>query len=78
MQYDGSISPPRQPPEKKHIIPRRRRSLEEEMGTSGGDKEAVERAMKEAAGNLLWPMLTRSNYQEWFALVQCNLEGMYL
>jgi len=77
MQYDGSISPPRQPPEKKYIIPRRR-SSEEEMGTSGGDKEVVERAMKEAAGNLLWPMLTRSNYQEWSALVQCNLEGMYL
>ena len=48
------------------------------MGSSGGEKEAMERAMKEAAGNLLWPMLTRSNYQEWSALVQCNLEGMYL
>jgi len=76
MQYDGSVSPPHQPPEKKYIIPRRR-SLEEEMSTSG-EKEAAERAMKEAAGNLLWPMLTRTNYQEWSALVQCNLEGMYL
>jgi len=47
------------------------------MSTSG-EKEAAERAMKEAAGNLLWPMLTRTNYQEWSALVQCNLEGMYL
>ena len=47
------------------------------MSTSG-EKEAVERAMKEAASNLLWPMLTRTNYQEWSALVQCNLEGMYL
>ena len=47
------------------------------MSTSG-EKEVAERAMKEAAGNLLWPMLTRTNYQEWSALVQCNLEGMYL
>ena len=47
------------------------------MSTSG-EKEAAEPAMKEAAGNLLWPLLTRTNYQEWSALVQCNLEGMYL
>jgi len=56
------VSPPRQPPEKKYII-LWRRSLEE-MSTSG-EKEAAEQAMKEAAGNLLWPMLTRTNYQEW-------------
>jgi hypothetical protein len=41
------------------------------------DKEAMERPWNHAAGNLVWPMLTRTNYQEWFVFVQCNLEGMY-
>ncbi|CAD6266707.1 unnamed protein product [Miscanthus lutarioriparius] len=45
---------------------------------SGKDKDMMERAWNQAARNLVWPMLTRTNYQEWSALVQCNLEGMYL
>lgn len=45
---------------------------------SGKNKEVMERTWNQAAGNLVWPMLTRTNYQEWPALVQCNLEGMYL
>lgn len=48
------------------------------MGTSGGEKESVDRELNQAAGNLVWPMLTRTNYQEWASHVQCNLEGMYL
>lgn len=48
------------------------------MGSSGKDSEALERAWNQAAGNLLWPMLTRTNYQEWSAHVKCNLEAMYL
>jgi len=47
------------------------------MGTSG-EKEAMEKAFNQAAGNLVWPMLTRSNYQEWASHIQCNLEAMYL
>lgn len=42
------------------------------------DKEVMERAWNQAAENLVWPMLTHTNYQEWSTLVQCNLEGMYL
>ena len=47
------------------------------MGTSG-EKETMDRAFTQAANNLMWPMLTRTNYQEWSSHVQCNLEGMYL
>jgi hypothetical protein len=45
---------------------------------SNKDKEVMERVWNQAAVNLVWLMLTRTNYQEWSALVQCNLEGMYL
>lgn len=49
------------------------------MGSSGEkEKELMERAWNQASGNLVWPMLSRSNYQEWSAHVQCNLEAMYL
>lgn len=49
------------------------------MATSGEkDKEVMERAWNQASGNLVWPTLSRSNYQEWSAHVQCNLEAMYL
>ncbi|XP_066381756.1 uncharacterized protein [Miscanthus floridulus] len=47
------------------------------MGTSG-EKESMDRAFNQTAGNLVWPMLTRTNYQEWSSHIQCNLEGMYL
>ena len=41
-----------------------------DMGdASGKDKDVMERAWNQAAGNLVWPMLTRTNYQEWSALV---------
>lgn len=50
------------------------------MSGSGisGDKEVTERAFNQAAKNLVWPMLTHSNYQEWSSHVQFNLEGMSL
>jgi hypothetical protein len=49
------------------------------MGTNGEkEKETMERAWNQASGNLVWPMLSRTNYQEWSAHVQCNLEAMYL
>jgi hypothetical protein len=48
------------------------------MSEGSGEKDVMEQAMREATANLIWPMLTRTNYQEWSALVQCNLEGMYL
>jgi hypothetical protein len=48
------------------------------MGSNGDkDKELMEQAWNQASGNLVWPMLTRSNYQEWSGHVQCNLEAMY-
>jgi hypothetical protein len=50
------------------------------MGTSDDDKEkeVMERAFNQAAGNLVWLTLTRTNYQKWASHVQCNLEGMFL
>jgi hypothetical protein len=45
---------------------------------SNGEKETMERAWNQASGNLVWPMLSCTNYQEWSAHVQCNLEAMYL
>jgi hypothetical protein len=48
------------------------------MPEGSGDKDAMERAMREVTGNLSWPMLTHTNYQEWSTLLQCNLEGMFL
>ncbi|CAD6228004.1 unnamed protein product [Miscanthus lutarioriparius] len=47
------------------------------MGTSG-EKESMDRAFNQAAGNLMWLMLTWTNYQEWSSHIQCNLEGMFL
>lgn len=38
----------------------------------------MEKAFNQAAGNLMWPMLTRTNYQEWSSHIQCNLEAMFL
>jgi hypothetical protein len=48
------------------------------MGTSEKDAEVMERAWNQAAGSLIWPMLSKSNYQEWSMHVRCNLEAMYL
>jgi len=49
------------------------------MGSTGEkEKETMERAWNQASGNLVWPMLSRTNYQEWSAHVQCNLKAMYL
>ena len=42
------------------------------------DKDVMERAFNQAAGNLTWPMLTYTNYQGWSSHIQCNLEGMFL
>jgi hypothetical protein len=47
------------------------------MSTSE-DKEVMEKAFNQASDNLMWPMLTRTNYQEWSSHVQCNLEAMFL
>jgi len=46
-------------------------------GTSG-EKESMDRAFNQATGNLVWPLLTCTNYQEWSSHIQCNLEGMFL
>lgn len=49
------------------------------MGAEGsGEKEVMERVFNQAAGNLTWPMLTRTNYQGWSSHIQCNLEAMFL
>ena len=38
----------------------------------------MDRAFNQATGNLVWPLLIRTNYQEWSSHIQCNLEGMFL
>jgi hypothetical protein len=48
------------------------------MGDTSDKDNMRERAWNQAAGNLIWPMLSRTNYQEWSVHVQCNLEAMYL
>lgn len=49
------------------------------MGAEGsGEKEVMEWVFNQAAGNLTWPMLTRTNYQGWSSHIQCNLEAMFL
>ena len=49
------------------------------MATSGEkEKETMEHTWNQASGNLVWLMLTHTNYQEWSVHVQCNLEAMYL
>jgi hypothetical protein len=47
-----------------------------EMGDA--NKDAREQAFNQATRNLVWPMLTRTNNQEWSSHIQCNLEGMFL
>jgi hypothetical protein len=48
------------------------------MGSTLGDKDVLERALNQAVGNLIWPMLSRTNYQEWASHIQCILEAMFL
>jgi hypothetical protein len=61
MQYDGSVSPPQEPPKKKRVIPRRQVSITmSDASTSGaGVKES----------SLKWPLLMRDNYAEWSMLI---------
>jgi hypothetical protein len=69
MYAGGSISPPREPPRKVRVIPRR--SAAEKMtgeGTSSSGSGAKE-------SSLVWPMLDRANYAEWVMIMQCNLEA---
>jgi hypothetical protein len=68
MQYDGSVSPPREPTKKKRVIPRCQVSnTMSDASTSGG-------GVKESS--LMWPLRTRDNYVEWSMLMQCNFEAL--
>ena len=69
MFYSGSISPPREPPRKKFVIPAA--AAMSEAGTSAGVASSGG-----SGSTLLWPMLTRTNYTEWAMLMQCNYEAM--
>jgi len=71
MFYGESVSPPREPPRKKFVIPKKAAVTMPDSGasgstTSGGVREST----------LLWPMLSRTNYSEWSMLMQCNYEAM--
>ncbi|CAN6333479.1 unnamed protein product [Urochloa humidicola] len=74
MFYSGSISPPRQPPLKKLVIPRKR-VMEAGDGSSKG--AAVERVVP-SAGVVELPLLTKGNYQEWSLVMQVSLEALEL
>jgi len=48
------------------------------MGTSDKGRRCHGMGLELGAGSLIWPMLSKSNYQEWSTHVHCNLEAMYL
>jgi hypothetical protein len=73
MFYEGSVSPPREPPRKKYVIPRRP-SEKKEMGDELPSASAASSGVKESS--LVWPMLTRTNYVEWVMLMQINYEAL--
>ncbi|XP_066392138.1 uncharacterized protein [Miscanthus floridulus] len=63
--------------------PRRRRSWSPPGGHSGGgggdDRGLVlHRTVKELGNNAGWPMLTRTNYTDWAALMRVMLQGRHL
>jgi hypothetical protein len=71
MQYEGSISPPRERAKKVRVIPRRLAAAtmgDNQPSGSGGS------GVKESS--LVWPMLDRGNYAEWAMILQCNLEAL--
>lgn len=68
MDYDRSVSPPRELAKKKRALPRRQPS-----NTMRGSSSST-RGMKESF--LMWPLLTRDNYFEWEMLMQCNYEAL--
>ena len=43
-----------------------------------GDSKADMDKTFTPTANLMWPVLTRSNYQSWASHIQCNLEGLNL
>jgi hypothetical protein len=67
MHYGGLVSPLREPPKKKYIVPRHR--PKDEMGDG---PSSIPAGIKESS--LVWLMLTRSNYMEWVMLMQINYE----
>jgi hypothetical protein len=73
MYYDGSVSPPRQPPRKKTAVLRRSLESQPMADTRRGEVTATS-GIKESS--LVWPMLTRSNYAEWSMLMKINFEAM--
>jgi hypothetical protein len=72
MFYSGSVSPPREPPHKKFIVPPRTLSPPPSKKMGGADASGSGHRVHE--GSLMWPMLTRSNYVEWATLMKCNFE----
>ena len=75
MFSGGSISPPRQPPLKKRVIPRKR-STETKMAgdDSNSSRTVVVEHITAFTGEV--PKLSKVNYQEWALEMQLHLEGM--
>jgi len=71
MFYGESVSPPREPPRKKFVIPKKAAATMPDSGASGSTTSSGVRD-----STLLWPMLSRMNYSEWSMLMQCNYEAM--
>lgn len=57
--------------------PRRRRLSHSPAPRRGrrGAEVIVERVVKEASGNIQYPMLTRTNYNEWASLMRVNMQA---
>ena len=60
-----------------HTPPRRRRLSvsPEPMRGRGGLKIIIRRTIKEANATIIYPTLTRTNYEEWAMLMQVNMEA---
>ncbi|KAK3147062.1 hypothetical protein QOZ80_3BG0277590 [Eleusine coracana subsp. coracana] len=62
---------------RSHTPPRRRRLTlsPEPVRGRGGPKIIVRRTIKEANATIVYPTLTRTNYDEWTMLMQVNMEA---
>ncbi|BAH94919.1 Os10g0459550 [Oryza sativa Japonica Group] len=47
-------------------------------GNNGGQQIIVQRVMKETAGSVVYPMLTRTNYTDWALVMRVNLQAQGL
>ena len=71
---DGSDEKKAQP---SHSPPRRRgRSHSRRSCTRDAGSRVVERIVEQPSANVVWPMLTRTNYPEWALVMEVNFQTL--